>query len=234
MFHVVRDGGRAVVAAFALVTGLLAPDPALALPAQATPIALQRDIADWNLKDVNAAAPGGAVASDIVAPASTLPAQTLPPPAAGEAAGAVVVAPAVQRSLIELVSDFSAAEAVDADQECLAGAVYFEARGEPVEGQLAVAEVVLNRAASGRYPPDVCAVVTQPRQFSFIRNGRFPPINKASEAWRRAVAIAHIAREQLAGEIAPNVLWYHAHYVSPRWGRRLTRVIRIGAHIFYS
>ncbi|HWH17334.1 MAG TPA: cell wall hydrolase [Allosphingosinicella sp.] len=138
------------------------------------------------------------------------------------------------RPLSELVIAFVNYGNQDAEQECLAQAVYFEARSESLEGQLAVADVVLNRAASGIYPPGICDVVTQPAQFSFIRGGRFPPVDRSSRAWHRALAIADIARKDLAQVIPPNVLWYHADYVAPSWGRRLTRVAQIGTHIFYS
>lgn len=139
-----------------------------------------------------------------------------------------------EQALTELVGAYGGARTPDAEQECLAGAVYFEARSEPLQGQLAVADVVINRASSGRYPTTICAVVTQHAQFSFIRNGRFPEANRSSDAWRRAVAIARIARERLANQVASNVLWYHAEYVAPVWRRNLTRVSKIGAHIFYS
>lgn len=139
-----------------------------------------------------------------------------------------------EQALAELVGAYGSAQTPDVEQECLAGAVYFEARSEPLQGQLAVADVVINRASSGRYPTTICAVVTQRAQFSFIRNGRFPEADRSSEAWRRAVAIARIARERLANQVAPNVLWYHADYVAPVWRRNLTRVSKIGAHIFYS
>jgi spore germination cell wall hydrolase CwlJ-like protein len=99
---------------------------------------------------------------------------------------------------------------------------------------LAVAQVVLNRAASGRYPAGLCDVIKQHAQFSFIRKGEIPAANKNSAAWRKAVAIAHIARDKLASEVAPNILWYHASYVAPKWRRRLTREAKIGLHIFYS
>jgi spore germination cell wall hydrolase CwlJ-like protein len=138
------------------------------------------------------------------------------------------------RSLADVVKTLVLADETDAELECLASAVYFESRGEPVEGQLAVAEVVLNRAASGRYPRSLCGVVTQRAQFSFVRAGRLPRADKSSEAWRTARAVAQVARNRLAEQVAPNVLWYHATYVSPVWGRRLTRVAQIGAHIFYS
>jgi spore germination cell wall hydrolase CwlJ-like protein len=149
-----------------------------------------------------------------------------------EAAPAAATGPASKLS--DLVETFSSESDPEGDQDCLANAVYFEARSEPIEGQLAVAEVVLNRAASGIYPSTECAVIKQHAQFSFIRKGEIPQADKSSTAWRTAVAIAHIAKERLVTELAPNILWYHADYVSPRWGRRLTRQTKIGLHIFYS
>ncbi|MBV8685527.1 MAG: cell wall hydrolase [Alphaproteobacteria bacterium] len=143
-------------------------------------------------------------------------------------------APAPLRKLDQLVAHYEGAAIADREQDCLANAVYFESRGEPVEGQLAVAQVVLNRAASGRYPTSLCAVITQKAQFSFIRHGRFPAADKGSEAWRKAVAVAKIAREKLAPSVPDDVLWYHATYVAPSWGKRLNRTTQIGLHIFYS
>ena len=146
-----------------------------------------------------------------------------------------VAAPANLLSLDTLVENQATVEALDAEQECLANAVYFEARGEPLQGQLAVAEVVINRAASGRYPATLCGVVVQPAQFSFVRRGRMPRADRASEAWRRAVGVARVAVSRMAPRLLPsNCLWYHANYVSPSWGRRLERSATIGLHIFYS
>jgi spore germination cell wall hydrolase CwlJ-like protein len=137
------------------------------------------------------------------------------------------------RSLDEQVADQAAADPAGADEECLASAVYFEARGESLEGQLAVAEVVLNRAASGRYPASLCGVVRQPAQFSFVRAGQMPRADRGSDAWRRAVAIARIAQAGARRMLPQTVLWYHANYVSPSWGRRLAMTGRIGSHVFY-
>jgi spore germination cell wall hydrolase CwlJ-like protein len=153
--------------------------------------------------------------------------------AAQQAAAQALPAPGT-RPLKDLVVAFVDYGNQDAEQLCLAKAVYFEARSESLEGQLAVAEVVLNRAASGVYPPSICGVVTQHAQFSFIRAGQFPAPNTASDAWHRALAIAEVARKHMASSLASNVLWYHANYVSPAWGRQRTRVAQIGAHIFYS
>jgi N-acetylmuramoyl-L-alanine amidase len=166
------------------------------------------------------------------------PALGAPPPAAS-APPAVEPAPApvaepekpARRSLAELVAEHAGTRTADAQLECLAGAVYFEAKGEPLHGQLSVAEVILNRARSGRFPASVCGVVKQRGQFSFVRGGRFPAIARASLAWKRAVAIAHIAVQDLADGPAPRALFFHAKRVSPRW--KLTRVAAVGNHIFY-
>ena len=122
---------------------------------------------------------------------------------------------------------------LDEEANCLATAVYFESKGEPLEGQLAVAQVVLNRAASGRYPASLCGVVKQHAQFSFVRDGNFPWIDAGCNAWRRAQAIARIATKRLVASLPSDVLWYHADYVAPRWRQALVKVEKIGAHIFY-
>jgi spore germination cell wall hydrolase CwlJ-like protein len=143
-------------------------------------------------------------------------------------------APAVQPvPLSTLVNENSAGEPLDEEQSCLATAVYFESQGEPLEGQLAVAQVVLNRAASGQYPTSLCAVVKQKAQFSFVRSGRFPRVNTACESWRKAQAIARIATKKLVSTVPTSVLWYHANYVAPSWRLNLKKVDKIGAHIFY-
>jgi len=143
-------------------------------------------------------------------------------------------APVDALSLDALVANEAGDETGDAEQECLANAVYFEARGEPLRGQLAVAEVVMNRAASGR-SRRACARRRPAAQFSFVHRGRMPRADRASEAWRRAVGVARVAAEGMAPRLLPvSCLWYHANYVSPSWGRRLAQSARIGLHIFYS
>lgn len=163
--------------------------------------------------------------------ASAPPAAALQPAPVAEPSLPAETEKPARRSLAELVADHASAETGDAQLECLAGAVYFESKGEPLHGQLSVAEVILNRARSGRFPASACGVVKQRGQFSFIRGGRFPAIARTSLAWKRAVAIAHIAVKDLADGPAPKALFFHAKRVSPRW--RLTRVAAVGNHIFY-
>lgn len=146
----------------------------------------------------------------------------------------LVPAPTVQvLPLSALVAANSAGAPLDEEQGCVATAVYFESAGESLEGQLAVAQVVLNRAASGQYPASLCAVVKQKAQFSFVRAGRFPRIDPACDGWRKAQAITRIATKKLASTVPTSVLWYHANYVAPSWRLNLKKVDKIGAHIFY-
>lgn len=135
--------------------------------------------------------------------------------------------------LAALVDKYATSAQLDEQTNCLATAVYFEARGETAEGQLAVARVVMNRAVSGRYPTDWCSVVRQPAQFSFVRHGEFPYADTSSLAWQRAEAVAQLAVANVVPSVSNDVLWYHADYVAPSWGRRLAMVEKIGAHIFY-
>ena len=135
------------------------------------------------------------------------------------------------RTLAQLVADYSSTETPDEESECLARAVYYESKGEPLSGQLTVAEVIINRAESGRFASTLCGVVRQRGQFSFVRGGQIPTPPRASRDWRTAVAIAEIAVRDLADGGAPRALFFHARHVSPGW--RLTRVATVGNHIFY-
>ena len=135
------------------------------------------------------------------------------------------------RSLSQLVEDFAAAETPDQETDCLARAVYYESKGEPLNGQLTVADVIINRSRSGRFASTICGVVRQPGQFSFVRRGHIPTPPAGSRQWRVAVAIARIAMQDLADGGAPRALFFHARRVNPRW--RHTRVATIGNHVFY-
>lgn len=135
-------------------------------------------------------------------------------------------------SLAQLVREVRRGPApqMDSELECLATAVYFESKGEPLDGQLAVAQVILNRVEDGRFGRDICAVVKAPKQFSFVRGGAMPaPSNMAQ--WETAKAIALIATTGSWPEIVPDATHFHATRVSPGW--RLKRVATVGQHIFY-
>ncbi len=136
-------------------------------------------------------------------------------------------------SLRELVSDMATPRRLSREMECLAGAIYFESRGEPLEGQLAVARVIVNRAASSVFPSDYCGVVYQRAQFSFVRSGRMPDIRRGSGAWKRARKIARIAHEDLWHSKARDSLYFHAKRVRPSWSRRKIARATISHHIFY-
>ncbi|MFY7745985.1 MAG: cell wall hydrolase [Erythrobacter sp.] len=136
-------------------------------------------------------------------------------------------------SLAELVGMVDTATPLDAELRCLAGAVYFEARGEALDGQLAVAQVIINRTEDGRFPKSYCGVVRQKGQFSFMRGRSMPQVRDGSAAWARAVAIAQIAHRGLWESEAGDAVFFHARYVSPGWSRTKTRLARIDTHIFY-
>lgn len=126
-----------------------------------------------------------------------------------------------------------AAQGIGMDDEavrCLAGAIYFESKGESLAGQLAVAEVVLNRTESGRFPPDVCGVVTQRGQFSFVRNGAIPAIDAGNAAYRRAVAVAKVALADVWHEQVPDALYFNGTRAGHGGSKR---VAAIGNHAFY-
>jgi len=117
------------------------------------------------------------------------------------------------------------------EMRCLAGAIYFEARGESLEGQLAVGRVIVNRSKSGQFPTSYCGVVFQPSQFSFVRGRSMPAVRTASQDWREAMAVARIADQGSWKSEASGALYFHAARVSPSW--QLTRLARVDNHIFY-
>lgn len=124
-----------------------------------------------------------------------------------------------------------ASEAKDEATRCLAGAIYFEAKGEPLNGQLAVAEVILNRAKSGRYPPDVCSVIKQRGQFSFVRGGQIPAIDTDGRAYRTAVAVARVAMDDMWDSKASDAMFFNATRHRPSGAA--IKVASIGNHVFY-
>ncbi|MFC3714441.1 cell wall hydrolase [Sphingoaurantiacus capsulatus] len=137
------------------------------------------------------------------------------------------------RSLGELVDKIADLPSVELDEEmrCLATAVYFESKGEPLEGQLAVAQVIINRRDSGKFAKSLCGVIYQRGQFSFTWDGR-PDSPSNSEMWKTAQAIAMIAAADDWREIAPDATHFHATRVRPGW-HKLQRISSVGNHVFY-
>ena len=127
------------------------------------------------------------------------------------------------------------------DLQCLAENVYFEARGEPLAGQYAVAEVTLNRTHARNFPRTICAVVHERRwdpvrrrhvaDFSWTELGALTPQN--GPAWKQAMAVANAAYEDLSPPLVPEALYYHATSVRPDWARSRHAVATIGNHVFY-
>jgi spore germination cell wall hydrolase CwlJ-like protein len=117
---------------------------------------------------------------------------------------------------------------------CIAIAVYHEARGENIHGQMAVASVILQRAKTpGRWGTSACDVV-RPIQFSFMRSRwGFPPIREM-DAWMKAIDVAEAI--MLSGPLPElkGADHYHATYVSPDWARKLVKIGKIGTHVFYA
>ncbi|KGJ12243.1 cell wall hydrolase [Paracoccus versutus] len=116
-----------------------------------------------------------------------------------------------------------------ADLQCLSEALYFEARGEGVQGQQAVAEVILNRVDHPRFPKTVCGVVNQRGQFTYNKNARIR--EKGTYARVQRVAMAALAGAPRT--LTNGATYFHARGVSPSWSKRFERTIRIGSHTFY-
>lgn len=127
------------------------------------------------------------------------------------------------------------------DLQCLAENVYFEARGEPLEGQYAVAEVTLNRTQAPNFPHTICGVVHETRwdagrrrfvaDFSWTELGAVSPENRP--AWKQAMAVATAEYDDLHDPVVPGALYYHTRSVWPAWSRRRKVIATIGNHIFY-
>lgn len=128
-----------------------------------------------------------------------------------------------------VVADAAAPAAVsgDAELDCLATAVWFESRGETLEGQLAVAQAVVNRAKSGRWGKGICGVIKAPRQFNF----NAARVQRSTATFTTALAVARIAATGLWHDIAAGAHSFHSARLNPGW--RLARVAKIGNHVFY-
>lgn len=127
------------------------------------------------------------------------------------------------------------------DLTCLAKNIYHESRGEPIDGQYAVAEVTMNRVASKHYPNTICEVVYQEKfdvirkrnvsAFSWTELDVTPPTR--GKLWNRAWQIAEDVYDERAEPRVEGALFYHSTYIRPRWSRRKRRIAKIGNHVFY-
>lgn len=149
---------------------------------------------------------------------------------------------AYARESAPVTGSFGTSEAMEASSKemwCLATAIYFEARGESYRGQVAVAQVVLNRVKDHRYPSTICGVVFQNQsrrnacQFSFACDG-IPEAVTERKPWEQA---EEIAQKVVDGELylteVGDATHYHATYVRPAWAPRMQKVTQIGLHVFY-
>ena len=150
--------------------------------------------------------------------------------------------PRIEPARIEAMQrEAKRAQRRESDLQCLAENIYFEARGEPLKGQYAVAEVTLNRTRTEHFPHTICSVVHEMRwdpsrrrmvaDFSWTELGALSPDN--GPAWKRAMEVANAAYDDLHDPIVPGALFYHSTSVRPGWARTRTAIATIGNHIFY-
>jgi N-acetylmuramoyl-L-alanine amidase len=134
--------------------------------------------------------------------------------------------------LASMVAQLRGPDAGSREIECLATGIYFESKGEPLAGQLAVGKVIANRAESGgRFPDSYCGVLFQRGQFSFVHGRSLPNVSRSNKQWQTAVAIAKIVAQGLKESPVGDALFFHARYVAPGWHAK--RVASIGNHVFY-
>jgi len=150
--------------------------------------------------------------------------------------GAVI---ALATTLLALVFPGEGKAGLREEINCLALNIYFEARGEPLDGRIAVGHVVLNRVADSRYPDKICDVVKQggpkPKnrcQFSWWCDGRSDR-PRDLQAWRESQVLARVIFWGYVEDPTGGALWYHADYTHPAWGRKLAQGPKIGRHRFY-
>ena len=126
----------------------------------------------------------------------------------------------------------------DKQVSCLAEALYFEARGEPIKGQLAVGEVILNRVEDARYPSSICKVVNQGTgrryacQFTYTCDGKLETVHER-KPYEMALKIAKILMTTHDRKLTRGSTHYHSNYVDPKWSKKFERVAKFGRHIFY-
>lgn len=152
-----------------------------------------------------------------------------------------VLVPKVDANHAWVNNPLPASSHTEAQIKCLSTAIYFEARGEPRQGQIAVAQVVLNRVKNPAYPNSICGVVYQNKnmryrcQFSFACDRRADRVTDMA-SWKEADQIAHEVvadqKDMFLADVGTST-HYHAVYVRPRWARTMKKMDKIGRHIFY-
>lgn len=128
----------------------------------------------------------------------------------------------------------------DAEWHCLTEALYFEARGESLQGQFAVAEVILNRRDSKKFPNSVCGVIGQGSksgkkyacQFSYKCDG-YAEVYSEKSAYVQVGKVARIMLDGKKRDLTKGATFYHTGAVSPRWSRKFERTVKVGSHYFY-
>ena len=234
MSHILNKASAIAVAA-TLVTILAGAEGSGAIAGSKTPVIIQTPViirAESNLPMISQPIIQPIPGVVDAAPAAPMPVAPLPvAPLNAEKPADAELPVRSARSLIALVSAQPQPGDLSRELNCLAGAVYFEAKSETLPGQLAVGRVVVARSKSGRFPNSYCGVVFQRSQFSFVRGNAMPGIVKSSRQWKNAVAIAQIAHSGSWQSPVEGALYFHAARVAPGW--RLTRVGRIDNHVFY-
>ena len=207
----------------------------------------------WALATLVALAQGGAAFADVTVSQSNSPALqgteqiaalmgveqqllgAIPPSRLSAIAKGTRQSPAVVRYDVEFVDSQPRPEG-DAEWQCLTSALYFEARGETLRGQFAVAEVILNRVDNPEYPATVCGVVNQGGtggcQFSYTCDGT-RDVMRDKTAADRAGKIARLMLDGAPRGLTRGATHFHTHAVRPGWARRFPQTAQIGAHLFY-
>ena len=220
-----------VLAVALAATGARAADPSTGDPTSYTPVAIR------------AAAPEGGgvhalIGADYVQPLPGSAVLRLGPEDADWADNGLPISLPITRPAGRYAArGRPAAGAGSDDLTCLTQAVYYESRGEPIEGQEGVAQVVMNRTHSARYPSSVCGVVFQRSgggtcQFTFACDGQMDRLIQPT-AWDRAKTVASQALGGFTYKPLETATHYHASWMTPYWSSSLTRIQQVGGHIFY-
>ncbi len=215
-----RSGIYVRAAKFALVAAVIT-----ALPVGAMANNLVKNLAKIEARGI------ASVSSDRMASLATSPTSFIRASAGNTASGEVVFTRAWLASQPRAKGS--------AEFQCLAEALYFEARGETIKGQFAVAEVIRNRVKSSRFPNSYCSVINQGTgkkhqcQFSYTCDGN-PEVVAEPAAYARVAKVARATIDGNSPDITDGATFYHTTAVRPSWSRKFTNTARFGVHLFYA